>query len=78
MKTETVVLIGIGVAAIAAGAIYYAKHKQVAAPTNPLAAPTNGNANNRSAPDNSLSTDVANYTKAAGDGLSAIEGFFGW
>jgi threonine dehydratase len=77
MKTETVVLLAIGGAALAAGLIYYAKQKQPKQ-VNPLAAPTNGNPNNNSAPANSTSADVANYTKAAGDGLSAIEGFFGW
>jgi hypothetical protein len=77
MKTETVVLIGIGVAAIAAGAIYYAKQKQQPA-VNPLAAPTNGNQNSRSAPASSQSSDVANYTKAATDVLSQVEGYFGW
>lgn len=78
MKTETVVLIVVGIAAIGAGAVYYAKQKQKPAQTNPLAAPTNGNPNNASAPGSSTSADVANYTKAAGDGLNAIEGFFGF
>jgi hypothetical protein len=79
MKTETIVLIVIGGAAIAAGAVYYAKQKQTAnTPVNPLAAPTNGNTANRSAPADSTSSDVANYTKAAGDALSQVETFFGW
>lgn len=78
MKTETIVLIVIAGAAVAAAGVYYAKQKQAAnAPVAPLAAPTNGNPSNRSAPD-SQSSDVANYVKAGGDALSQLETFFGW
>lgn len=77
MKTETVVLLAIGGAAIAASLIYYAKQKQPKQ-VNPLAAPTNGNPNNNSAPVNSTSADVVNYVKAGGDALAQAEQFFGW
>lgn len=76
MKTETVVLLAIGGAALAAGLVYYAKQKQKPVQTNPLAAPTNGNPNNNSAP--STAQQVQAYVGAAKDGLSAVEGFFGW
>lgn len=79
MKTETVVLLAIGCAALVAGAVYYAKQKQQPVAANPLQAPTNGNPNNNSAPaDNSTAAQVKGYVAAGKDALSAVEGFFGW
>lgn len=59
MKTETIVLVVIAGAAVAAGAVYYAKQKQLA--NNPqIIAQNNGNPNSRSAPV-SQSQEIAGY-----------------
>lgn len=78
MKTETIVLIVIAGAAVAAAGVYYAKQKKAAnAPVNQRQAPTNGNTANNSAPASAQTSDVATYVKAGEDLLSNVGSAFG-
>lgn len=75
MKTETIVLSVVAVAAVVGGYMYYQKHKQAAA--TPAPAPSNGNPNQRSNP-----SEVEQTVAAVNAGIDTLDklanAFGGW